>query len=121
MPVYLPTAGVHQHAFSGGQQKMLDEFVMRIRSVEARVVPFHPHLPAVTDMDFPEAREPGTAASTQEVENMTGQTSLTTAQRTMRQQGIMTPKTMDRRHRGALNVMLVALILMFAAVLGSGS
>jgi hypothetical protein len=48
----------HQNAFSGGQQKMLDEFVMRIRSVEARIVPFHPHLAAVTDMDFPEAREP---------------------------------------------------------------
>jgi hypothetical protein len=53
--------------------------------------------------------------------NMTGQTSLTTAQRTIRQQGIIKPKTMDRRHRGALNVMLVALILTFATVLGSGS
>jgi hypothetical protein len=33
----------------------------------------------------------------------------------------MNPKTTDRRHRGALSVMLVALILTLAAVLGSGS
>ena len=55
MTVHLPAAGVHQNAFSGGQQKMLDEFVMRIRGVETRIVPFHPHLPVGTGMDFPEA------------------------------------------------------------------
>jgi hypothetical protein len=53
--------------------------------------------------------------------NMTGQTSLTTAQRTMMQQGIRKPKTMDRQHRGVLSVMLVALSLTLVAVLGSGS
>jgi hypothetical protein len=52
---------------------------------------------------------------------MTGQTSFTTAQRTMMQEGIMKPKTMDRRHRGVLSVMMVALILPLAVVLGSGS
>jgi hypothetical protein len=52
---------------------------------------------------------------------MTGQTSLTTGQRTMRQVGIMKPKTMDRRHRGGLSVMMVTLILTLAVILGSGS
>jgi hypothetical protein len=55
---------------------------------------------------------------------MTGQTSFTTtttAQRTMMQEGTMKPKTMDRRHRGILSVMMVALILTSALVLGSGS
>jgi hypothetical protein len=33
----------------------------------------------------------------------------------------MKPKTMDRRHRGVLSVMIVALILTLATVLGSGS
>src|SRR5438094_1171934 len=38
----------------------------------------------------------------------------------MTQEGIMKPKTTYRRHRGALSVMIVALILTLAAVLVSG-
>jgi hypothetical protein len=63
MAIHIATAGLHQGMFGRTQQKVRDEFLMGVRSFEARIVACHTHLPATMGSDFLETREPVLLAS----------------------------------------------------------
>src|SRR5262249_54159442 len=58
MAIGLTTAGVHEGSLVWTQQKVLHQLLMRIRGVEAWIVPCHTPLPVPRDNNLPKKGEP---------------------------------------------------------------